>query len=51
MHLSQVALERALDGDDALDEQRVRVLEVQVHDGHHADAHELAAPRLAQLRA
>lgn len=50
MHFRQVALERRLDGDDALDEQRVGVLEVEVHDGHHADAHQLAAPRLAHLR-
>lgn len=42
VHLDEVAFEGALERDDGLDEQRVRVLHVQVHDGHHADAHHLA---------
>jgi hypothetical protein len=46
----EVALEGALEGDDGLDEERVGVLEVQVHDAHHADAHELRLEEAAQLR-
>ena len=49
MHLNQVSLKRTLQRDDALDEQRVGVLEVDVHDGHHADAHELRLVEPAQL--
>ena len=45
----EVGLEHALQRDDALDEQRVRVLEVQVHDAHHANAHELGADQRAPL--
>lgn len=36
--LCLVVLERALDGVDALHEQRVGVLHVEVHEGHHGDA-------------
>ena len=35
--LDQVALKGALEGNDGLDEEGVGVLEVEVHDGHHAD--------------
>lgn len=49
MDLDHVALEGALDGDDALDEEGVGVLEVEVHEGHHADTHELASERGADL--
>lgn len=49
MDLDQVGLERAFDGEDRLDQKRVGVLEVQVHDGHHADAHELGAHQLPEL--
>lgn len=49
MNLDEVALERALEGDDGLDEERVGVVEVQVHDAHHADAHELRLEEAAQL--
>lgn len=49
MDLDEVALEGALDRDDALDQEGVGVLEVQVHDGHHADAHELGLEESAQL--
>ena len=48
--LDEVALEGALEGDDGLDQERVGVLEVQVHDAHHADAHELRLEQAAQLR-
>jgi hypothetical protein len=47
--LDEVALERALEGDDRLDEERVGVVEVQVHNAHHADAHELRLEQAAQL--
>lgn len=47
--LGKVALEDGLDGDDALDDQGVGVLHVEVHKGHHGDTHELAAPELAEL--
>lgn len=49
VHLDKVALEGALEGDDGLDEERVGVVEVQVHDAHHADAHKLGLEELAQL--
>jgi len=49
MNFKQIALERAFQRDDALDQQRVRVLEVQVHDAHHADAHQLRLEHGAQL--
>ena len=41
--LGQVRLEGALEWNDALDEERVGVLEVEMHDGHHGDAHHLGA--------
>jgi hypothetical protein len=47
--LDEVRLQRALDGEDRLDQEGVGVLEVQVHDTHHADAHELRAEAVAQL--
>lgn len=47
--LDNVALEGALDGDDALDEQGVGVLEVHVHESHHGDTHGLAAEGGADL--
>jgi hypothetical protein len=40
--LDHVVLEGALDGDDALDEERVGVLHVDMHEGHHGDTHGLA---------
>lgn len=40
--LDQVVLEGALKGDDGLDAERVGVLQVEVHEGHHANAHKLA---------
>lgn len=49
VHLDEVALEGALEGDDGLDEERVGVVEVEVHDAHHADAHELRLEEAAQL--
>jgi hypothetical protein len=49
VNLDQVALEGALEGDDGLDEERVGVLEVKVHDGHHADTHDLALEQAAEL--
>lgn len=47
--LHQVALQRALEGDDRLDQERVGVLEVQVHHAHHAHAHHLRLDELPQL--
>lgn len=47
--LDQVALESALERDDGLDEERVGVLEVEVHKAHHADAHELGLEETAEL--
>lgn len=41
MDLDQIALERALQRDDGLDKKWVGVLHIEVHDSHHADAHEL----------
>jgi len=49
MNFKQIPLERAFQRDDALDQQRVRVLEVQVHDAHHADSHQLRLEHGAQL--
>lgn len=39
--LDLVTLEYALERDDGLDQEWVGVLEVQVHDAHHSNAHEL----------
>lgn len=39
MNLGQVALESGLDGQDRLDEERVGVLHVEVHEGHDGDTH------------
>lgn len=39
--LDNVALECALERDDALNEQRVGVLEVKVHESHHSTSHQL----------
>lgn len=50
MDLDQVALEGAFERDDALDEEGVGVAQVEMHKGHHADAHELGFPQGAQLR-
>lgn len=47
--LDNVVLKGALQGDDALDEEGVGVLEVDVHEGHHADSHQLAAEGGADL--
>lgn len=47
--LDEVALEGALDGEDALDEKRVGVLHVEVHDGHDGNAHHLTAEESAEL--
>ena len=49
VNLDQVALESALERDDTLDEQRVGVLEVEVHHTHHAHAHELRLPETLKL--
>jgi hypothetical protein len=47
--LDQVALEGTLEGDDGLDEERVGVLEVEMHDTHHANTHKLALEQAAEL--
>jgi len=47
--LDQVALKGALEGNDGLDEEGVGVLEVEVHDGHHADTHELTLEQATEL--
>ena len=47
--LDKVTLKSALEGNDGLDEKRVGVVEVQVHDAHHAHAHELGLEQAAQL--
>lgn len=49
VHLDKVALKGALEGDDRLDEKRVGVLEVEVHDGHHANTHNLTLEQAAEL--
>jgi hypothetical protein len=47
--LDEIALESALEWNNALDEERVRVLEVDVHDSHHADTHKLCAEESLEL--
>lgn len=47
--LGEVALEDTLEGDNALDDEGVGVFHVEVHEGHHGDTHQLAAPELAEL--
>lgn len=48
--LDQVGLEGTLEGDDGLDQERVGVFEVDVHESHHAHAHKLGAEQLLNLR-
>src|SRR5690242_18453976 len=40
--LDEVALEGALEGNNGLDQERVGVLHVEMHESHHADTHHLA---------
>lgn len=47
--LGEVGLESTLERDDALDEERIGVLEVEMHDAHHEDAHHLRAHQLLEL--
>lgn len=47
--LDQVALESAFERDDGLDEEWVGVLEVDVHDTHHAESHQLRLEETLQL--
>lgn len=47
--LDQVALEQSLDRQDGLNQQRVGVLEVQVHKAHHGDTHKLTAEGSLEL--
>lgn len=49
MDLDKVALEKGLDGDDALDQKRVGIFEVQMHEAHHSNSHELTAEGSAEL--
>lgn len=49
MDLEEVALECALEGNDTLNQKWVGVLEVQVHDNHHAHAHQLRPEGLLEL--
>jgi len=49
MDLDEVTLESALERDNGLDEQRIGVLEINVHHTHHANAHELGLEKLAQF--
>ena len=49
VHLDEVALESALEGDNRLDQEGVGVLEVDVHDAHHANAHELRLEERTEL--
>ena len=47
--LGKVRLEGGLEGNDALDDERVGVLEVQMHYRHHTNAHELGAHEALEL--
>ena len=49
VNLDEVAFESTLEGDDGLDEKRVGVLHVQVHDSHHTDTHHLTFEESAEL--
>jgi hypothetical protein len=49
MNFDKVALESALERDDGLNKKRVRVLEIDVHNSHHADTHQLRLVELAEL--
>jgi hypothetical protein len=49
VNLDQVGLESALERNNGLDQERVGVLEVEVHESHHADTHELGAEELLDL--
>jgi hypothetical protein len=47
--LNQVALECALQRDQGLDDERVGVLHVQVHEGHHSYTHQLRLEKSSEL--
>lgn len=49
MDLNEATLQGALDGQDGLDDERVGVLEVEMHDAHHTDADHLGAEEGAEL--
>lgn len=49
MNLHQVRFKSALERDDRLDQKGVGVVEVQVHHGHHTNAHKLALDELTEL--
>jgi len=49
MNLGQVRLKNTLQWNDALDEQGICVFEIQVHDTHHGDSHELGPDQGTQL--
>jgi hypothetical protein len=49
VNLDHVVLESALERDDALDEKRVGVVHVQVHESHHGHTHGLATESGADL--
>ena len=49
MDLDQVSLKCALQRDDRLDEKRIGVLEVQMHNAHHSNTHELRLEHATKL--
>lgn len=49
MDLDEVPFKSALERDNRLNEQRVCIFEVEMHDSHHAHAHELGLEQLAQF--
>jgi len=50
MNLGDITLEGILDGHDRLDEKRLSVSKVQMHDPHHGNSHEGGFDCTLQLR-
>ena len=49
VYLDEVDLQSALQWNYALNEERVRVFEVEVHDAHHPNTRQLALPQRSKL--
>ena len=49
VHLDQIALEGAFDRDDGLDQKWVGVFEIEMHETHHSNTHQLALVCRRQL--
>lgn len=49
VNLNEISLKSALERDDRLDEKRIGVFEIEVHESHHGQTHQLRLPLAAEL--